>query len=404
MGRYNRTNQKHIFAIGDCVAGNPQFTHWANNEGRCVIRNILFPYIKSSYQKRILPTVIYTDIEVARVGKTQTELLAKMSKEDFRTITYDLAENDRSRITDGEMGCVIVHFSRMRGRVLGATIVAKNAGEMISMFTSAMENGLRATQIARQIFSYPTRSEAIKKVADKFVISSLQNIRADITWWLKKHTLQIVTACIWITLIILFLHYKFSRDLSTGDIALQLYNFMQGGGIYAAVLYIFAYAIRPVVLFPATLMTFMSGALFGLPMGFVYTMIGENMSANLAYFLGRIFGKDLIQSDRGILTDLSRRLEKSSFGAILFTRLAFFPFDAVNYASGILRAKWLGFFLATLVGIIPGALVFIIAGASIRGEQITSFSDIQVDTSYLWGALGLFLVTVTIAKILQKKK
>ena len=103
------------------------------------------------------------------------------------------------------------------------------------------------------------------------------------------------------------------------------------------------------------------------------------------------------------MSELSAKLTGSSFGAILFTRLAFFPFDLVNYGAGILRAKWLGFFLATLVGIIPGALVFIFAGASVSDSDITSFSDISVDTKWLWIALVLFLVSFALAKVLKKK-
>jgi len=64
------------------------------------------------------------------------------------------------------------------------------------------------------------------------------------------------------------------------------------------------------------------------------------MSANFAYFLGRLFGEKMLQGETGFLVDLKKRLEIQSFIPILFTRLAFFPFDLVNYGAGIVRARW----------------------------------------------------------------
>ena len=101
-------------------------------------------------------------------------------------------------------------------------------------------------------------------------------------------------------------------------------------------------------------------------------MIGENLSASVAYLTGRFFGTHIPELRKSpIVLD-----NEKTFSSILFTRLAFFPFDLVNYLSGFLRLPWIPFALATLTGIIPGALVFIIAGASIEG--IESFSQDKV--------------------------
>jgi glutathione reductase (NADPH) len=67
VDKYNRTSAKNIFAIGDCVENNPMFTHWANNEARGVIRNILVSFWKKNVRKALIPSTLYTNIEIARV-------------------------------------------------------------------------------------------------------------------------------------------------------------------------------------------------------------------------------------------------------------------------------------------------------------------------------------------------
>jgi uncharacterized membrane protein YdjX (TVP38/TMEM64 family) len=340
VNAYNQTSQNHIYAIGDCVEGNPQFTHLANNEGRGVIRNILFPLLKSKVRDAILPSVLYTSLEVARVGSTEKELIDSIGREAFITHRLDFAHNDRSRITEDSDGFVMIHFARITGHVLGASIMGSHAGEIIASLTLAIQNGVTAYGLSRTIFAYPTKSEIIKKGADRFVVGTLSNIRGEATYWIKKHAPQIIAGVIWLSVVVAFLLYKNIYRLSSIDIAKQLYLFLSQS-YWGPFLYIFIYAIRPLVLFPATLLTFMSGALFGIYGGFIYTMIGENISANLAYWVGRIFGKSILPAgSTGIIANFAARLENRSFIPVLMTRFLFFPFDLVNYAAGILRVNW----------------------------------------------------------------
>ncbi len=130
------------------------------------------------------------------------------------------------------------------------------------------------------------------------------------------------------------------------------------------------------------------------------------MSAAFAYLLGKIFGKKLLRGNAsgGILTELKDKANEAPFMTILSARLLFFPFDLVNYISGFLRINFKGFFLATLIGIIPGASVFILAGAAFQNEKITSFSDAirGIDITMLYYAAGLFIITIILAKVLKK--
>lgn len=403
---YNRTNIKHIFAIGDCVEGNPQFTHWANNEGRGVIRNILVPFPKKSVRNAVLPAVLYTHLEVARIGRTEKELKQRFDSEEFVTKTISFSSNDRSKVTEDTTGFIKIHFKRLSGRILGATIFGKWAGEMLPILTSAMDNRISAYALAKTIQPYPTKSDLIKRVCDAFVVGTISNIKTEIRYFFHSYFMQIITAIIWISIIGFFFWYKSTHNLSFEDMALGFYNFIWGTMI-GPIIYIFAYAVRPVILFPATLMTFMSGALFGFVGGFIFTWIGETMSAIFAYFLWNVFGKKLLTwEESGLISTLRSKVNKEPFMSILTARFLFFPFDLTNYISGFLKVKFPSYVAATALGIIPGMSVFILAGAAFHNKELTSLSDAisNIDITMLYYAAGLFILTVVFAKVLKKMK
>ncbi|MGC8781677.1 MAG: mercuric reductase [Anaerolineae bacterium] len=134
-----RTSNPRIYAAGD-VAVKYQFTHMADAAARIVLQNALFPGPRKKLSDLVIPWTTYTDPEVAHVGKYAHEL-------DAASVAYDvfhksLSEVDRAR-TDGETeGFVRVLVKKGTDRILGATIVASNAGEMINELTLAMVAGV----------------------------------------------------------------------------------------------------------------------------------------------------------------------------------------------------------------------------------------------------------------------
>jgi uncharacterized membrane protein YdjX (TVP38/TMEM64 family) len=240
-------------------------------------------------------------------------------------------------------------------------------------------------------------------VADQFVVWTISNIKSEAKYFLKDNLLQIITATIWLSLIYFYFHYKNIYNLTNLDIAKWIYNFVSTS-FWWPVIYIVLYAIRPIIFFPATFMTFMSWALFWVWGWFIFTMIWENLSANFAYLLWRIFGKKLIKPEStGLIVDLKEKVSENAFISILMTRLLFFPFDIVNYISWILKVKWRWFFLWTVIGIIPWALIFIIAWASVENASDFDFSTISFDTNMLLIAGWLFIASLILAKYLKKK-
>ena len=403
--KFNRTNIKNIYAIWDCVAGNPQFTHWANAQWRAVIQSVLVPFLKKSVNNDILPATLYTNYEVSRVWKTYEELLENYSEQEIVSKIMYFDVNDRSKVTDDTTGFIKIHFKRLTGKILWATVMWNKAGEILPIITAAMENNISAYKLSKQIFSYPTKSETIKKIADSFVIQMLSNIKNEVKFFIKNNILQIITWFLWISIIIGFFSYKQYYDLSLEQLALNLYNFI-AMTYYWPLIYILLYAIRPIILFPATLMTFMSGALFGFWWGFAFTMIGENLSAIFAYTLWRIFGKKIIKNwdSWSFIQTLKTKVNKDPFINILLARFLFFPFDLTNYASWLLKVRLKSFIWATIIWIIPWASVFILAWAAFYNKELLSFSDEikDIDLTMLYYAAILFMITIVIAKIIKK--
>ncbi len=161
---YLQTANPNIYAIGD-VASPFKFTHVADEHARIAIRNALF-FGRAKASALIIPWCTYTDPEIAHVGMYQHEAEKKGVK--VKTFVQELAEADRA-VLDGETdGFVKVHVQDGSDKVLGATIVASHAGDLISEITTAMKAGLGLGGIASVIHPYPTQAAAIKKVGDAY--------------------------------------------------------------------------------------------------------------------------------------------------------------------------------------------------------------------------------------------
>ena len=152
------------YAAGD-VCSRFKFTHAADAMARIVIQNALFQG-RARASALTIPWCTYTDPEIAHVGLYEHE--ARERGIAFRTFTQELADVDRAVLDGEDEGFVKVLVGARRDKILGATIVAAHAGDMISELTLAMVGGLGLRTIARTIHPYPTQAEAIKKVGDAY--------------------------------------------------------------------------------------------------------------------------------------------------------------------------------------------------------------------------------------------
>jgi pyruvate/2-oxoglutarate dehydrogenase complex dihydrolipoamide dehydrogenase (E3) component len=159
-----QTTNSQIYAAGD-VCSKYQFTHAADALARIVIQNALF-FGRARASGLTMPWCTYTDPEVAHVGLYEHE--ARERSLAFRTFTQELTEVDRALLDGEDEGFVKMVVAAKGDRILGATIVAAHAGDMISEVTLAMVGRLGLRTIANTIHPYPTQAEAIKKLGDAY--------------------------------------------------------------------------------------------------------------------------------------------------------------------------------------------------------------------------------------------
>ncbi len=158
-----RTNQAHIFAIGD-VAGNPMLAHKATHEAK-VAAEVTAGH-KAAFDARVIPSVAYTDPEVAWCGMTETEAKAQGIK--VGKGRFPWAASGRALALDAQDGFSKLLFDEKTGRVFGAGIVGPNAGDLISEAVLAIEMGADAHDIGLAIHPHPTLSETVAFSAEAF--------------------------------------------------------------------------------------------------------------------------------------------------------------------------------------------------------------------------------------------
>lgn len=158
-----RTTHRHVFAAGD-VASPLKFTHAADFQARAVLANAFF-FGRSKASRLVIPWTTYTSPEVAHVGLTPEAADAEGIAID--TYTQELAEVDRAILDDETTGFARVHTKRGSDKILGATVVATHAGELLAPLTLAMTHGIGLKKIGSTMYPYPTQGEAIRKLGDQ---------------------------------------------------------------------------------------------------------------------------------------------------------------------------------------------------------------------------------------------
>ncbi len=162
-----QTTNPNIFAAGD-ICSKYKFTHAADAMAQIVIQNALFPHPfglgYASVDSLIMPWCTFTEPEIAHVGMYEAD--AKAKGLEVETYTYKLDEVDRAVLDGQEEGFARVHIQKGSDKILGATIVAAHAGDMIGEFSVAIKAGAGAKTIAGTIHPYPTQAEVNKKVVN----------------------------------------------------------------------------------------------------------------------------------------------------------------------------------------------------------------------------------------------
>lgn len=146
----------------------------------------------------------------------------------------------------------------------------------------------------------------------------------------------------------------------------QLRFWIESYGIWAPLVYIVLYTIRPLIFFPASLLSLAGGLVFGVWLGTLYTIVGAVSGAILSYAVARGLGKKIIQKNwDGKAAKIQQQMEQNGFLYVLVFRLIpVINFDLISYLAAFAKVRFVSFALATLIGIIPGTFAYNFLGSS----------------------------------------
>ena len=221
--------------------------------------------------------------------------------------------------------------------------------------------------------------------------------------FLKKHAQKLVAVFFWALALIAYFVYTARSGLGPLESLRQLVDFLSGSA-WGPLIFIGIYAVRPLVLFSAGLLTIAAGVLFGPVWGIIYTIIGANAGASLAYLIGRLLGSDVIEDDeddeaKGIRKYIGR-LRENPFETVFIMRLIFLPYDLVNYLAGFLKINYLAFIAATILGSLPGTISFVLFGASSGLSEGTPSFDWRI----LAASVGIFVLSLVVSRLVKRRE
>ncbi|TYS67464.1 TVP38/TMEM64 family protein [Sutcliffiella horikoshii] len=179
--------------------------------------------------------------------------------------------------------------------------------------------------------------------------------------WLKGLLLAILVGTL------LFINHNY-LNISPEGIREWILSF----GIFAPVIYIVLYTIRPLILFPASILSLAAGLAFGAIGGTIYTIIGATLGAIVSFLVAKKFGKRIIknQTSNVRVQKIQSQMEENGFFYVLLLRLIpLFNFDLISYLAGLSKVKLSHFILATVIGIIPGTFAYNFLGSSFVGDN-----------------------------------
>ena len=174
IDNYARTSTPNIFAIGD-VIGSPFFTHRAENHARAVLTSLLLPgpFLKKLDKKHPIPRVTYTDPEIASIGLLEKDAIEQFGDYGVTTYKIPFSEVDRAICQGRTEGMVIIVTKKWSSQILGATIIAPRAGEMLLEISVAIHAKFPLKKLAQIIHPYPTYNQGIRKAADLWLTRTI---------------------------------------------------------------------------------------------------------------------------------------------------------------------------------------------------------------------------------------
>ena len=222
--------------------------------------------------------------------------------------------------------------------------------------------------------------------------------------FLRRHGVKLAALAFWLLLIGTYTIIIRKNGLTFEDSVIELSGWLTGT-VWGPLFFIFLYIVGPLLFFPATILSLLGGFLFG-PIGIVYTIIGSNASAMVAFSIGRFFGRDIgsHKDDKGIIQRYTQRIRDNSFQTVLIMHLIFLPYELVNYACGFLQIGWKPFLAGTALGSLMATISVVMMGASFGTIEELLAGDVHINSVTLLTSVLLIAGSVAISRYLRKRE
>ncbi|TKB11259.1 TVP38/TMEM64 family protein [Desulforhopalus sp. IMCC35007] len=183
--------------------------------------------------------------------------------------------------------------------------------------------------------------------------------------------------------------------------AQQLGLFLESMGLWAPLMFVLIYVAGVCVFLPGTLLTAMGAALFGPYWGFLYVWLGAMIGASIAFFIGRYLGRDITTSLAGDrLGRYNDAIERNGFATVLYLRLIYFPFTAMNFGMGLTKVRFTDYFWGTALGITVGTFIFTFFVGTVKNIWVRGRWE-ELLSWQVFFSLSLFIFSFFIPKLLK---
>ncbi len=220
----------------------------------------------------------------------------------------------------------------------------------------------------------------------------------------KTNGTALVKAAVLVALVVgavYVVRYTPARDYFTVQ---TLGRFLDAAGVWAPIVFVFAYALGICLFVPGTLLTGLGAAIFGAYWGFLYVWFGAMLGASAAFFIGRTLGRDFAASIAGEkLKKYDDAIERNGFATVLYLRLIYFPFTAMNFGMGLTKVRFWDYLFGTGLGIMVGTFVFTFFVGTLK-EIWASGRWAELLSAKVIFSVSLFIFSFFIPKIIKKLK
>lgn len=221
-----------------------------------------------------------------------------------------------------------------------------------------------------------------------------------------RSRLKLLLFILWVCALGGAIYYFKKWEIPLADYPALLGENIEASGVWAPIVYIILYAIRPIIFFPASVLTIVSGILFGPIWGTIYTIIGSNVSASVAFGIGRYFGQGVVKTlNNKFVQKLNIKAEVNGFLTVLILRLVYVPFDMVNYGCGVSRIRYRDYAPATLIGMLGGTLTFVLIGGAAGSALGIEGGEDQMRQIFVNLGLSIFffILGIWLSRYLSKR-